>query len=395
MDFNFDTPSSTPSLLFSDFTAKLPPSTNKPAAVDVSKFHLDGFSDFNLDLSVLSRPASPASSPSPQASTSSGQDLPPSRSPSPSTTSHPIPDDSESNNILRRVASGRLSPAAVTSVIRGSWPMISRMTIGRGTPSDPTRKSEWAGVNYDEDGRLVNNNRSTSTVPVRQSLSDSDYYVPASPQPFVLPESSKIQLDGLGAASDHAEWDSLMQTVLGHGQETPSTSTTSAPATPAPGEHKPQQPPLSPLPLADIALDPETLEIDLGLEKALDLGFGLEKRNKDGTGRGMNWFALGMLSRSGFDSPSVYSNASRLPASSRPESVVDSQTNILSRHGQENREEETKVPEKVEPEPEAEASEPSPPKASPAPMQLIPNSRPPWWKKILGKLQKLFRPTQN
>ncbi|KAK0193308.1 hypothetical protein F5146DRAFT_1030049 [Armillaria mellea] len=394
MDFNFDTPSSTPSLLFSDFTAKLPPSTNKPEAVDVSKFHLDGFSDFNLDLSVLSRPASPVSSPSPQASTSSGQDLPPSRSPSPSTTSHPAPDDSESNNILRRVASGRLSPAAVTSVIRGSWPMISRMTIGRGTPSDPTRKSEWAGVNYDEDGRLVNNNRSTSTdLPVRQSLSDSDYYVPTSPQPFVLPESSKIQLDVLGGASDHAEWDSLMQTVLGHGQETPSTSTTSAPATPAPAEHKPQQQSLSPLPLADIALDPETLEIDLGLEKALDLGFGLEKRNKDGTGRGMNWFALGMLSRSGFDSPSVYSTTSRLPASSRPDSVVDSQTNILPRHGNENREEEAKVSEKAEP--EARATEPSPPKASPTLIPSIPNSRPPWWKKILGKLQKLFRPRQN
>ncbi|KAK0199223.1 hypothetical protein DFS33DRAFT_1369708 [Desarmillaria ectypa] len=391
MDFNFDTSSSTPSLLFSDFTAKLPPSTNNSAAVDVSKFHLDGFSDFELDLSVLSRPASPVSSPSLQASISSGRDLPPSRSPSPSTTSHPVPDESESNNILRRVASGRLSPAAVTSVIRGSWPMISRMTIGRGTPSDPTRKSEWAGVSYDEDGRLVNNNRSTSTdLPARQSLSDSEYYVPASPQPFVLPESSKIQLDGIGSTSDHAEWDSLMQTVLGHGQETPSTSTTSAPATPAPAEHKPQQEPsLSPLPLADIALDPETLEIDLGLEKALDLGFGLEKRNKDGTGRGMNWFALGMLSRSGFDSPSVYSTTSRLPTPSRPTSVADSQTNILSRHGHSQ---ETKVPEKAEPQPEAK---PSPPKASPTLVQSSPNSHPPWWKKILGKLQKLFSPRQN
>ncbi|KAG7444667.1 uncharacterized protein BT62DRAFT_219465 [Guyanagaster necrorhizus] len=374
MDFNFDTPSSTPSLLFSDFTANLPPSTNKSAAVDVSKFHLDGFSDFNLDLSVLSRPVSPASSPSLHASTSSGQDLPASRSPSPSTTSHPVPSDSESNNLLRRVASGRLSPAAVTSVIRGSWPMISRMTIGRGTPSDPTRKSEWAGISYDEDGRLTNNNRSTSTdLPVRRSLSDSDYYLPTSPQPFVLPESSKIQLDGLGAVSDHAEWDSLMQTVLGHGPETPSTSTTSAPATPAPATPKPQQQSsLSPLPLADIALDPETLEIDLGLEKALDLGFGLEKRNKDGTGR-------------------VYSTASRLPTSSRPVSVVDSQTNNLSRHEQESQEE-TKVPEKAEPEPEAKSS---PSKASSALVQSGPNTHSPWWKKILGKLQKLFRPKQN
>lgn len=58
------------------------------------------------------------------------------------------------------------------------------------------------------------------------------------------------------------------------------------------------------------------LEIDLGINQALDLGLG--------THGGMNWFDLGLLPDSGRESPSVYSSALNTPHASRPPSASGS-----------------------------------------------------------------------
>jgi hypothetical protein len=61
------------------------------------------------------------------------------------------------------------------------------------------------------------------------------------------------------------------------------------------------------------------LEIDLGLNAALDLGLGQRG--------GMNWFDLGLLptSDSGRESPSVYSSRAPTPRPSRPPSLHKSE----------------------------------------------------------------------
>ncbi|KAF9055318.1 hypothetical protein BDZ89DRAFT_1055912 [Hymenopellis radicata] len=273
MDINFDSPHSTPSLLFSDFKSKLNIPPTRGSTVDVNRFGLDGFSDFELDLGCLSRSPSPSS----PAAASFSSDLDgPSRPASPSSptvsTFSPTPPSQAIN-----ITSAKISPKTAATVIRASWPALNRY-VGRGTPVDPTRRSQWGGYEAAEDGRLHSGTlRSTSldsairaSGPAHRSASPDWHHVSSeSPvQPFVLPEESKIQFDV--QQSDPSEWDAFMHTVLSQ------TSTGSAPS----GQPSPPRTP--------------DLDIDLGLDAALDLGLGLGRvySSPPGTPRGSRQVSL-------------------------------------------------------------------------------------------------------
>lgn len=365
MDFSFDSPSNSPSLLFSEFKAKLDLPPTRRSTVDVSRFTEDGFSDFDLDLECLSRSPSPSSPVANSISSNPEDASTPSLSP-------PSPTPTSPNSHAVNIPSAKLSPAAAASVIRGSWPLYRY--VGRGTPVDPTRRSQWGGYEAAEDGTLQSGHvRSASTdstgrLPCR-SVSPDWHHVSSDSSPsalttqpsFLLPEESKIQFDV--QPTDQSEWDSFMNTVLEPGKN----------ATPPP-----PSPPRSPVPrrhsgvgVVDSPLGPvdsSSLEIDLGLDAALDLGLGL--------GRGMNWFELGMLPSSGFDSPSVYSSPPTTPRRSRPVSLDDSMNGIINPVTAEKRNSFTKgqsqggVVEKGVAEAEERRAEA-------------------WWRKLLGKLRKL------
>ncbi|KAF8914652.1 hypothetical protein CPB85DRAFT_1297615 [Mucidula mucida] len=304
MDINFDSPHSPPSLLFSDFKSKIN-STVDPIVPTVS-------------------------------------------------TSSPAPPSQAVN-----VTSAKISPKTAASVLRASWPALNRY-VGRGTPVDQTRRSQWGGYEAAEDGRLHSGTlRSTSldsairaSGPAHRSASPDWHHVSSeSPvQPFVLPEESKIQFDV--QQSDPSEWDAFMQTVL---------SQTSSSTGSAPSEQR--------------SSPPRDLDIDLGLDAALDLGLGVGRGL--GLGRGMNWFELGMLPSSGFDSPSVYSSSPGTPRGSRPVSVDNSATGFapgptpsqatVNGNGNENGYHDSKTETKSFYGPGTEA----------------------WWRKLIEKLRKL------
>ncbi len=382
MDINFDSPHSPPSLLFSDFKSKI------NSTVDVNRFGLDGFDDFELDLGCLSRSPSPSSPAG--GSLSSDQDGP-SHPASPSlptvSTSSPAPPSQAVN-----VTSAKISPKTAASVLRASWPALNRY-VGRGTPVDQTRRSQWGGYEAAEDGRLHSGTlRSTSldsairaSGPAHRSASPDWHHVSSeSPvQPFVLPEESKIQFDV--QQSDPSEWDAFMQTVLSQ----TSSSTGSAPSeqrsspprlSPPPPRTPSPPPPQTPvkqeLPsLSEVPVETSDLDIDLGLDAALDLGLGVGRGL--GLGRGMNWFELGMLPSSGFDSPSVYSSSPGTPRGSRPVSVDNSATGFapgptpsqatVNGNGNENGYHDSKTETKSFYGPGTEA----------------------WWRKLIEKLRKL------
>ncbi|TFK72409.1 hypothetical protein BDN72DRAFT_324445 [Pluteus cervinus] len=313
------------------------------AAVDLSMF--EGFTEFKLDLSCLSAPPSPCSS---------ATELPPSTSPTGSRSScHSVAFSSRPSSpmgaekVSYRIPSPQLSAVTATTAVRGSWPLVKY--VGRGTPVDRNRRIEWGAPGSDEvgeDGVLFAAARSTSlesglrasdrsisqewhyTAPSLTSHRSSPFLTRASSTRFAMegpvPESAQIRIEGLG--SDHsAEWESIIQTVLDSG-----TSSSSSSAGPNEGLKTPEA---TPTPKAnelrdtdingdadsisdktpDDGLDGAGLEMDLGLDHALDLGLGLHG--------GMNWFNLGLIPDSGRDTPSVYSSQPPSPQTSPPPSV--------------------------------------------------------------------------
>ena len=291
----------------------------------------DGFGDFNLDLSCLSAPSSP---------TPSTSILPPD---TPSPPSSPIL--SRSTSFISRVSplpqkksKKKLSSPHLgattgsTTTARGSWPLIKY--AGRGTPIDRNRRLEWGGFSGEEvaeDGILFSTARSTSLdSAIRPSqwshisaISSSHSRTASSEstsrgdgsaheQP---PELAPILIDGLGADKSD-EWDSIMKTVLASSStEAPPSDLTEDVSTAVPSPAVPSAVPAMPH-HPDSELEVHGLEIDLGLNAALDLGLG----RRGGT----NWFDLGLLPKStngGADTPSVYSSRAPTPRPSPPPSV--------------------------------------------------------------------------
>ncbi|KAJ3715244.1 hypothetical protein DFJ43DRAFT_850136 [Lentinula guzmanii] len=325
MDFSFDSDvtaaSTRPLFNYTSASSSSKQPTNPIATeFDVSSFKNDGFSDFTLDLSCLSNPSSPASSPpTPLASDNEMAILP---TPSPSSPLLPQMGGSpRSSPVPPETPPPKASPITrATSLMRMSLPAMKY--IGRGTPIDPGRRSQWGGRKSEEvteDGMLFSETRAHSldshNYPHRRSIS-SEWQAVSEPRALSplhmdidsslerltpnflepLPESAKIQIQ---VDSDPTEWESLMKTVLGSSDH-PSSSkprTTDGATT---SSRRSSQGPVPGLPQ-----HPNGFDIVLGLNSALDLGLGL--------GKGMNFFDLGLIPDSGRDSPSVYSLAPESP----------------------------------------------------------------------------------
>ncbi|KAJ3711300.1 hypothetical protein F5878DRAFT_90325 [Lentinula raphanica] len=385
MDFTFDsdvTAASTRPLFdysgtssgASTSTRKLPEtapeSLSNPSSTefDVFSFKNDGFSDFTLDLSCLSNPSSPASSPGtiPLPSEDDNEFIDPFKTPSspsagpflplPLTQQEGSPRGSPVPSETETTPSHKPSPITrATSLMRMSLPAMKY--IGRGTPVDPGRRSQWGGrrknglneADVTEDGMMLfseelqtrshsldshtyshpNHRRSLSSEwqtvgsPGPRALSplpnmdidsslerhtSTTYRTPNYLEP--LPESSKIQIQ---VDSDPSEWDSIMKTVLGS-SDTPSSSKSrtvdeEGRVSTSPSSRRSSQGPVPGLPQ-----HPNGFDIVLGLNSALDLGLGL--------GKGMNFFDLGLIPDGGRDTPSVYSSAPESPERT-PTAVIE------------------------------------------------------------------------
>ncbi|KAG6864437.1 hypothetical protein C0991_009539 [Blastosporella zonata] len=303
-------------------------------AVEIPSFN--GFTDFELDLTCLSPPPSP-----PESIYSDARSNSPSASPRHSISlSFRSSSPSRISGLSQAKSSAPLLPASGgTSVVRGSWPLMRY--VGRGTPIDKNRRIEWGGTSNEgddvgEDGVLFSTVRSTSiessvhpsqrsvspewnnildrrpsTVPSR-SRSRSVPLEPPTPRP-------EIQIEGLGSENP-GEWASFMHTVLGESSPPGNASTSKLPIPPSAQEptslettDKKAEPVITMSPEEISQLD-TGLDIDLGIDGALDLGLGYRG--------GMNWFALGMLPASGRESPSVYSSRAPSLMPSRPPSVT-------------------------------------------------------------------------
>ncbi|KAJ7494858.1 hypothetical protein B0H11DRAFT_920191 [Mycena galericulata] len=332
------------------------------ATLDVTSFSTEGFSDFKLDLTCLSPTPSPPPSPPPPSDHPFSSYLP-SSPPSSSRRSvsfstGPSPTLGRASSAPRLSTSPRISLTGAPSNIPSSWP-LSR--LGRGTPIDRGRRSEWGGngIGGDdiceevaEDGVLFSTVRSTSMDSVPQSsqrsispLTEWNYISPA---PLVyksysdrrrstvslepLPESVKIHLDGVDPNSS-AEWASSTQKVL--------ASPISAAASTSTPELSSETHFESAMQSAEELRTPEEragdattsaehtqTEVDLGLESlsaAVDQGLGLIPG-------GMTWFDVGILPGSGRASPSVYScDQLSTPRISRPQSVDPSEARSEAR----------------------------------------------------------------
>jgi len=321
--------------------------------IDTSIF--DVFKEFELDLSCLSPPASPVPSTS---------ELPPS---TPSPPASPILARSTSFasqlTIMPKKSSRKASSAQMSSTVpagsRGSWPLIKY--AGRGTPIDRNRRLEWGGfVGEDvaEDGVLFTSVRSTSLDSGRgqsqRSLSPEWNYL----SPLSLSSSTSQsthsetmsrrtasiyepppEIAPLQIADKIDEWDSIMKTVLSPTLEAPELAESTDDLVPHQGASQDQdEPAATPISRGAASVDganedtmpsspmmsPEQieqlnngLEIDLGINAALDLGLGQKG--------GMNWFDLGLLpasaSLNGRETPSVYSSQAQTPQPSPPPSI--------------------------------------------------------------------------
>jgi hypothetical protein len=347
---------------------------NTDIDVDVTAFDLDGFSDFQLDLSCLSPVPSPPASIS---SSSHSAHSPPasprsSKSVSFSSSTHsPTPQ----SRTTQKLPSPKLSPVTATSIVRGSWPLIRY--VGRGTPIDRSRRIEWGGHSGDEvteDGMLFSTVRSSSLDSAlrtsHRSISpDWNVVAPAS-APYALSPlqinadsrgstlsehtirpAGQIQIDGL--SSDPAEWASFMESVLGPVASSSSSNSHAATLDMSAAVDTPNNTTFT---TEQIEEFDTVLDMDLGLDAALDLGLGL--------GRGMNWFELGVLPGSGRASPSVYSSPPPTPHISPSPSEDGSETGSTST--------------KAEVNPEVE----------------LKSGSQPWWQKALKRLlrvRRLFR----
>ncbi|KAH9481937.1 hypothetical protein JR316_0006467 [Psilocybe cubensis] len=307
--------------------------------IDTSIFN--GFTDFELDLSCLSPPASPSASTS---------ELPPSTPSPPSspnlsrTISYASQLTITTKKSKKKASTPQLSSTSTAPAgSRGSWPIIKY--AGRGTPIDRNRRLEWGGFSGDEvaeDGLLFSAVRSTSLDsairPSHRSLSPewnhrsplssanshsthSDSHRTASTyeQP---PALAPIQFEGLGPDKSE-DWDSIMKTVLSSTEESPEPAEAAPEAqVKSESEGVTETTHEADLTAMSQTMSPEqmeqlntVLEMDLDLNAALDLGLGQKG--------GMNWFDLGLLPTStrGRESPSVYSSQAQSPEHSAPPSV--------------------------------------------------------------------------
>ncbi|KAJ7914667.1 hypothetical protein B0H13DRAFT_1611277, partial [Mycena leptocephala] len=239
-----------------------------------------------------------------------------------------------------------ISLVSARSNIPGSWP-LSRY-VGRGTPIDRGRRSEWGGngaggEDVAEDGVLSSNVRSTSIDSIPQtsqrSISPLTEWNYISPPPVVyepyskrrrstvslepLPEFLKIHLYGVDSNSS-AEWASSTQKILASRVSATSTST-STPELPSETHFESAMQSAEELRTtsdADAERDHQA-EAEMGLESlyaAVDQGLGLIPGV-------MTRFDVGILPGSGRASPSVYScDQPSTPRISRPQSVDPSET---------------------------------------------------------------------
>ncbi|KAJ7662856.1 hypothetical protein B0H17DRAFT_1257678 [Mycena rosella] len=345
-----DSPSDSDSRSLSKFTSYSYAEDDAAATLDVTSFSADGFSDFKLDLACLSTTPSPPPSPPPPSDYPFSSYLP-SSPPSSSRRSvsfstGPSPSLGRVSSAPRLSTSPRISLISAPSNIPGSWP-LSRY-VGRGTPIDPSRRSEWGGrgpggEDVAEDGVLFSTVRSTSIdsvpQPSQRSISPLTEWNYISPPPVVykpyserrrstvslepLPESAKIHLDGLDPNSS-AEWASSMQMVLA--SPISASASTSTPELSSETHFESAMESVEELRTPEErseARERAMSEMDLGLESlnaAVDQGLGLIPG-------GMTWFDVGILPSSGRASPSVYScDQPSTPQISRPRSVNQSYT---------------------------------------------------------------------
>ncbi|KAJ4464930.1 hypothetical protein J3R30DRAFT_2958125 [Lentinula aciculospora] len=307
-----------------------PQSKPNAAQVDVSSFKNDGFRDFTLDLSCLSNPSSPVSSPPTPLTSENGINVLP--APSPSSPLLPQMEESpRSSPVPPETPSPKASSITrAASMMRMSLPAMKY--IGRGTPIDPGRRSQWGGRKSEdvtEDGMLFSEPRAHSLdshnyprrhrrsissewqaisgpralSPLHMDIDSSlENHTPSFLEP--LPESSKIQIQ---VDSDPTEWESVMKTVLGSSGITSSSRPHSGDGETSSSRRSSQGP------VPGLPQHPNGFDIVLGLNSALDLGLGL--------GKGMNFFDLGLIPDTGRDTPSVYSLAPESPDHSRPPST--------------------------------------------------------------------------
>ncbi|KAJ7183784.1 hypothetical protein C8R46DRAFT_1186690 [Mycena filopes] len=364
------------------------------ATLDVTSFSADGFSDFKLDLTCLSSPLSPPPSPPPPSDSPFSSYLPSSPPASSrrsvSFTTGPTPSLGRASSTPRLSTSPRISltgPAASTTA--SSWP-LSRY-VGRGTPIDHKRRSEWGGNGaggdeVGEDGVLFSTVRSTSldslsplasnrsisplaewnyisppllhkSHPYPSSASVSERHRRSTVSLEPLPESAKIKLEGVDINSS-AEWATSTQQVLASPvSATASTSTPELssethnhyesaeellrtpeePPTPTlprlvpnpnPSSHTHTHPPLPLTPSAN----PQEADDDAPDETDLGLE-SLHAAVDQGLGLvpgGMTWFNVGILPGAAASAPSVYS-CDNEPEPSTPRSR--SRTHSLSDAG--------------------------------------------------------------
>ncbi|KAF7334995.1 hypothetical protein MVEN_02249700 [Mycena venus] len=312
------------------------------ATLDVTSFSAEGFSDFNLDLTCLSRPPSPPPSPPPQSDYPFSSYLPI----SPPSSSHrtvsfstgPSPALGRAASAPRLSTSPRMSLTSVPSngPGSGSWP---HSRVGQGTPIDRGRRSAWAGEDLAEevaeDGVLFSTVRSTSIdsmpQPSQRSISPLAEWNYVSPPPVVykpqserrrstlslvpLPESVKIQLPGINPDSS-AEWASSTQKVLA--SPISAAASTSTPELSSEHTHfESAMQSMEELRTPDEhtnTTERDGAERERERERQMDnLDSGLESLNTavdQGLGLipgGMTWFDVGIIPGSGRDSPSVYS----------------------------------------------------------------------------------------
>ncbi|KAF8177927.1 hypothetical protein K438DRAFT_1769769 [Mycena galopus ATCC 62051] len=343
-----DSPSTSDARSLSKFTSYSYTDEDAHATLDVTSFSADGFSDFDLDLTCLSRPPSPPPSPPLPSDFPFSSYLP---SSPPESSRRSVSFSTGLSPSLGRAASApRLSTSpriSLTSVPNGpgsgSWPLPR---VGHGTPIDRGRRSAWAGNGAcgedgaDEDGVLFSTVRSTSVdstpQPSQRSISPLTEWNCISPPPLVykpsserprftpgllpLPESVRIQLPDINPNSS-AEWASTTQQVLA--SPISAAASTSTPELSSETHFESAMQSVEELRTPDERDTEREREIDLGLESlhaAVDQGLGLIPG-------GMTWFDVGILPGSGRVSPSVYScDQPSTPQISRSQSVDPSET---------------------------------------------------------------------
>ncbi|KAG6885867.1 hypothetical protein C0992_004830 [Termitomyces sp. T32_za158] len=125
----------------------MPTLTASPTAIPT----FSGFKDFDLDLTCLSLPASlPASIYEDARSISIALSVSPRHSISLSFRAPSPTNSCRSKVSTTKSASPLLQNQSSTSVPRGPWPLVRY--VGRGTPIDRTRRSEWGATSTEDDG---------------------------------------------------------------------------------------------------------------------------------------------------------------------------------------------------------------------------------------------------